>query len=252
MSSKKLSREVARVALMLTVLAAGREAGAATISLDFSSVFSGTGPAAAAPWLTATFTDVAPGTVRMQVTAGGLTGQETVDGLYFNLDPALNPTSLSLVRDAASTGPTAADTTIKLGTDGFKADGDGFYDINFVLPPPPGSQAARFTAGETLIYQITGSPSLSAASFAFLSTPGSGSGPGPQYAAAHVMQIGAANASGWIGATPTAVPLPAAFGLLAAGAALLVRRRRAGVQLEVQGLRVDRLDQVAYEPGLLR
>jgi hypothetical protein len=202
-------------------------ANADVIKLNFDSVFSGTAPAGVAPWLTATFTDIGIGSVRLEIVASGLSGLESVDGVYFNLDPVRNPASLSFVRDAASTGPTAANTDIGLGLDAFRADGDGFFDILFELPPPPGSQAARFTAGESLIYQIS-SPGLSAAAFAFLSAPGPGGGPGPQFAAAHIQQIGGSGASGWIGASVSTVPLPGALGLLFAGLATLsaARRRR--------------------------
>ena len=213
-----------RGVILTCLLALAQQASADTVKLNFSSVFSGTAPAGAAPWLTATFTDIAPGSVSLQIVASGLTGQESVDGIYFNLNPAINPALLTFTRNAASTGPTAANTTIGQGTDAFKADGDGFYDILFTLPPPPGSQAARFTAGETLIYQLTGPAGLNAAAFAWLSTRGPGGGPGPQFGAAHVMQIGSGAASGWVGAT--VVPVPAAFGLFAVGLATLSAARR--------------------------
>ncbi len=192
-----------------------------------ATCFRASRPRARAPWLTATFTDIAAGNVRLEILAGGLSGLESVDGLYFNLDPLLSPLTLSFVRDAASTGPTAGNIDIGVGVDAFRADGDGFYDILFGLPPPPGSQAARFTAGESLIYQIS-TPGLSAASFLWLSTPGPGGGPGPQIAAAHIQQIGGSADSGWVGATVSTVPLPGALGLLFAGLATFsaVRRRR--------------------------
>jgi hypothetical protein len=190
---------------------------AETISFDFDHAFSGDAPAASGTWLTAAFTDVAPGTVTLAVSASGLSGSETIDSLYFNVAPGIDPALLTFVRDGASTGPAAGDTTIELGSDAFKADGDGYYDIRFNLPPPPGTQAARFEAGEVLLYTITGSGSVTASAFYALSKPGGGSG--PFLAAAHVQQIGDGSLSGWV--APTAVPLPGALALFGSGLGLL-------------------------------
>jgi hypothetical protein len=211
---------VRRGALLTLLAAAALPAGADSVTFNFQSVFSGAAPAGAGPWLTATFVDVTPGTVRLQVSASGLTGNEGIESLYFNVAPSMNAAALTFTRDAASTGPTAAQITIGQGVDLYRADGDGYYDILFDLPPPPGQEPARFSAGESLIYMISGS-GLSAASFLFLSTPGPGGGPGPQYAAAHIQQIGATNISGWVaGAPPAPVPLPAAGWLLLSAAGL--------------------------------
>lgn len=215
---------VNRAAALLGVMALGSlPVHADTVTLDFSTVFSGHSPAGAGPWLSAVFTDTAADSVRLTVTASGLTGSESVAGLYFNLGPLFDSTSLLFTRDVASTGPTAANISISQGVDLYRADGDGYYDILFDLPPPPGQQAARFTAGETLIYSITGA-GISAASFLYLSAPGPGHGPGPQYAAAHIQQIGASHGSGWVAATP--VPLPGAVWLLLSGLGLAWRVTR--------------------------
>ena len=216
-TSQRTPRSWLRVSPVVVLLAVATSipgiSRAETISFAYTQSFSGAVPAGSGPWLTSTFTTVVPGTVTLTISASGLSASESIESLYFNLDPALNPGSLSFARDPASTGPTADNTALSLGANQFKADGDGLYDIRFMLPPPPGQQSARFQANEMLIYTITGVPTLTASSFFFLSQPAGGSG--PFYAAAHVQQIGAANESGWV--APAVVPLPAAVWLLLSG-----------------------------------
>jgi hypothetical protein len=133
-----------------------------------------------------------------------------VTQMYFNLDPSLDPTSLSFTRDSGS-GPTAANTSIQTGTDAFKAGGDGLYDILFDFPPSTGQQAARFNAGEDLVYTITGT-GITADSFNFFATPDGGFG--PYLSAAKFQDTGPGQLdSDWVGA----VPIPAAVWLFSSG-----------------------------------
>jgi hypothetical protein len=200
-------------------------AAAATVTFDFNYEFSsGTSPVGATPWLTATFTDLAPGSVQLVVSTSGLTANEFVSELYFNVDPLLNAAGLGFTRDIASTGPdlNPPNNGIFTATNQYQADGDGLYDILFDLPPPPGQQSAVFGTNETLIYTISGT-GLSAQSFYFLSQP-AGNNNGPFYAAAHIQRIGTGDASGWV----APVPVPAAVWLLLSGLGSLVavRKRR--------------------------
>jgi hypothetical protein len=190
---------------------------AASVTYDFNVEFSGgQAPAGPAPWIVATFTDTAtPGQVQLTITTSGLTGNESISGLYFNINPALNPSQL--VFTSLNGGScTIAASSIQLGEDAFKADGDGKYDI--LLNYPTGSGVSTFNRTVSSSYDITysGAGALSAAAFYFLSTPMGGHG--PFYAAAHVQNTTGAGSggSGWVAPVPS-VPLPAAVWLLLSG-----------------------------------
>ncbi len=210
-------------ALALALALAGAPAVAAVINFELDFEFSGaTPPEGVAPWATATFDDSFGGlnTVRLTMSAGGLVDGEFLSRWYFNLDPALNPNSLSFaVVDTSA----VASLGISTGADAFKADGDGLYDILFKFPPPPGSFASKFTSGESLVLNLTYVTPISASSFNFLSA--SAGGKGPFKSAAHVQGIGPADAdSGWI-----TVPEPIILWLVGAGLlalAFVVRRHR--------------------------
>ena len=205
------------MSLVLVAATASSPARGAIVTYDLGFEYSGaTPPAGAGPWLRATFDDGgSPGAVTLTLTALNLTGGEFVNDWMFNLDPALNPKSLSFAMQS-SVG-TFAPPVVLVGSDEFGAAGgtDFDIDIDFDNAPP----ANRFGAGESAQLLITGIPTLTAGSFNFLSSLG---GQGPFFTAAHVQGIGAGgNDSGWV------VPEPTSLGLLALSATMLVRRRRA-------------------------
>lgn len=212
------------VFVAVAVLVAAGPAAAATITFGLDVEFSGAdAPEGTAPWATATFDDSFGGanTVRLTMSANNLVDSETVKDWLFNFDPNLNPNQITFtpVNNSAS-----VPDNILTGTDLFKADGDGFYDILFDFPPPPGSQDARFEAGETVIYDLTYVAPISAFSFNFLSEPDGGQG--EYFSAAQIQQIGPDDTgSGWIGF----VPEPSTGLLVAAGLAALAASRRKGL-----------------------
>lgn len=202
-------------ALYVVTLGVSQAKGAVIIyqaSMEFSH---GTPPAGPAPWLTVTYDDGgASGSVTMTFTATNLVGSEFISGLYLNVVPTVDPNALTFgspVKTGSFTSP-----AIQRGTDAFKADGDGYFDILLSFATSGGA-GGRFTAGDAVSYTITGPASLTAASFAATSA----SSRMGYHIAAHVQGIGPdGDDSGWV-----AEPEPASLSLLALGCLRAIRRR---------------------------
>lgn len=209
----------------LAVMTSLPSAHAASLSMVYDFEFSGgRAPGGTGPWIWTAFDDSgSTGTVRMTVSAAGLTSGENIKELYFNIDPSLDPTKLSF-NYLSSSSTAAAANTISLAPDAYKADGDGLYDIKLDF-----KNGSGFDAGELLVYDITGITTLSASSFMFLSKPAGGHG--PYYAAANVQNttgLGTGN-GGWIApseVTIAPVPLPAAGWLLGSGLMMMAALKR--------------------------
>ena len=218
MTGSELIRQARRAAAtvctgIVVLLGCGATAAHASVVYNYNTEFSGgTPPSGPAPWVSATLTDTStPGQVRLTITTGGLTSSEKIGGLYFNLDPGLNVGDLSFSSLNGRPG-TVNYSSLQLGEDAFKADGDGQYDILFSYS----TSGATFTGGDTSSFDITysGSGAFDAASFYFLSTPAGGHG--PFYSAAHVLNTSSSGGSGWL-APVSPVPLPPSLPLLATG-----------------------------------
>ncbi|MFG0283106.1 MAG: hypothetical protein ACF8R7_01670 [Phycisphaerales bacterium JB039] len=208
----------------LLATASAASADSLTINLNFE--FSGaTAPSGSGPWARAEFSSTTAGQVDLKLTSLLNGDAEKITMWTFNLDEALDADDLSISHVSGQ----GADA-ILTGTNDYKADGDGYFDIRFDFP----NSGDTFGMGEMAEFKITG-PGITASSFAFLSVNGPPSKNGFM-SAAHVQGIGAGGGlSGWIapgGETPPAtVPLPAPLALgaaglgLAAGVRVVTRRK---------------------------
>src|SRR5512133_1714244 len=121
--AKRLMRLRAVVFGALLALATPASVQAAGILYNFGVPYSGSPPNSTdQPWVSAEFTDIAPGTVRLTLSAQHLTDKENLDLLYFNLNSVLTPTSLTFSPVSSSGTFDAPD--ISLGLNAFKAGGD--------------------------------------------------------------------------------------------------------------------------------
>ena len=201
------------------LLAATVPAQASTVTFDYTASFGQTSPDGPSPWATAVIDDGnTAGSATLTFTVAGTVGLADVTEMYFNLDPLLDPTALSIVQ-GLGTVPSAV--SIETGVDAFQADGDGKYDI-FINMPTGGD---RLEAGEVVTFDITGIASLTANDFNFWAAPGGGNG--PFLSATKWQDTGFDQQdSDWVGA----VPVPAAVWLFGSGLLGLVgiaRRKKA-------------------------
>jgi hypothetical protein len=174
---------------------------AAIVTMDLNFEYSGgDAPTGTPPWLRATFNDsVGPNLVRLTMESLGLSDNEFVTEWDFNSSAAISSFShvSGVVADSAT-----------YSADGFKADGAGFFDIEFLFPTaPPGD---RFTGGLTSVYDLAGT-GITANTFNTFSTP---SAKGEFTTAAHIQGIGTnSEGSGWI----APIPIPGAALLFGSG-----------------------------------
>ncbi|UCD28164.1 MAG: hypothetical protein JSV03_13880, partial [Planctomycetota bacterium] len=129
---------VACLVFTSTSLLIPSSAKAVLISYELSMEFSGaTAPKGSIPWLIATFDDQnTPGSVLLTLEAtslcepvNGVDGSEFVFEWLFNFDPdpAMDPSALVFTQ-IGKTGE-FTDPTVNIGQDAFRADGDGYFDI---------------------------------------------------------------------------------------------------------------------------
>lgn len=225
----RASKLAALVVLLLVGFIPAR-AGAGSYFFAFTNVYDGTTPKGSSTWVSAFFADVAPGTVQLRISAGGLVDGEFLSAVFFNLDPSLNPTKLTFHYVTGSGG--IALPAITDGANFVKADGLEKFDVDFSFSQ---KAATAFTGNDYVTYDITSSAyALTAADFDFLS-PAAG-GFGQLLASAEISGIPGACGStdnGWIGPcqlTPTPEPRVVTLLALAAGLYAASRWQRRGAR----------------------
>jgi hypothetical protein len=194
-----------------------------TYYLDYEFT-GGAEPAGVPPWLTAEIKDQSADTVRITMSAGGLTGNEFVSGWYFNWDfDVSNLTGADVVLgEEGTTGPTVFGVTVD--DDGFNLGGPGGATFDIFFDFPESEVADRFEEDQKVVFDFMGT-GLTALDFDVKDTTGN------YYTAAHVQRIASddpSKTSGKIGATESisAIPEPGTMLLLGAGLASLFGIRR--------------------------
>jgi hypothetical protein len=182
-------------------------------------------------WIKATFEDVSTNVVKLTLD-NQLTGDEFLgsESLYFNIDPgiAINHNEITWARGGSF------EASIDFGTDLYKADGDGYFDM---LISFGADESTRWNGGGAArVFTLTydgASGVFSADSFRYLSAGEGGKNGNSNYfglpAAAHVQGLGPdGKDSTWI-TSSTGIPEPAAlatWGVLALFGGLYLRRRK--------------------------
>jgi len=185
-------RKLVMIALM-AVGVAGLPVGAeATLSYNLDFIFSGASPGTTGPWGTISFTTVGTNTLVTMTALSGATGLPAGEFITFwGFNTTDTSFSVPGTVSGAATGTIAVCPTDPCTSAGFKADGDGFYDI--VVSFETANNAGRLTAGESVSFTVTGALE---GSFNDLSAPGGGNG--TYNSAIHIQGI-PTDCSAWAG-----------------------------------------------------
>ncbi len=159
------------VGIMVAALAAFGVVGSASagvVQLGFSTHYAdGVAPDGSGPWLTATFTDVGPNAVRLNIVSYLADPAEHIKQINFNLDPALNggdPSSLSFAQTIGM-GPSAASALALANA--FNAGPAKAFDMEFAWDAHERYEGGLFSGAMEVEFLISGILGLTAESFLF-------------------------------------------------------------------------------------
>src|SRR5947207_1315523 len=140
-------RNLLKASLLVTVMMWASATPASALTLTLNTLFSGANPAGD---VTVTITDVSANLVQLVFNVSGLSGSgQFVSEWDLNLSPFVTPLTFN------HTG--GATATTSYGLDFEKADGDGFYDIEFLFDTANGSRLGDgATNSLTSTYTISG------------------------------------------------------------------------------------------------
>jgi hypothetical protein len=205
--------------VLLTATAAGQS------SFELGTVLGGIAPTSTPPWLTATFTDTAPGHVTLTLQSHLDVSSEFIGEVCLNLNPAYNPVSLTFLQ---LSGP-LLEGPPSLSEDGIKLTGAGALGNGFdiLLSWPTAHGQDRFDGNDAASFDISGVANLTLSDFDYYNTVGGEDGEG--ILGAHMQGIPVGGTTTGSGAIIQYVPEPASWALLAVGlTAVALRRARRG------------------------
>ncbi len=184
----------------------GAVAQAATLTLNFDTLYTGSAPAGPGPWATAVLTDSGAGMVDMTVTCLATDPREFLTKLRLNVAPSVSSVATSVLSD-----PNGSFMSASYSQNGFNDAGTKFdYTLDL-----KSSTANRLGAGDSISVRLSGA-GLDAMKFNVLSSGGT-----PVLGLAHIQGI-----NGYDSGKLAAVPEPATM-LLGLPALAFLRRRRA-------------------------
>ena len=159
----RIRRAVGVISLLSSGLLLSSGASALTISLD--TVFNGDTPASTAPYLTADFADVAPGTVTLTLTSSLDILSEHIHEVGFNIDPSILPSSITIAQ--VGVGPPTA-TAFSGAQDAQTMTGTGITGggLDFLLQFDTVPPSDRFNDSLVVVFTLTGG-AITAADFNF-------------------------------------------------------------------------------------